>query len=58
MSVLSELNQKQLERDLVLSGAISDPELERAKKEAKQAKQSILMFLVSSKRITHEQLTK
>ena len=58
MSVLSEVNQRQLERDLVLGGAITDPELERAKKEAKQAKQSILTFLVSSKRVTQEQLTK
>lgn len=58
MSVLSETGQQQLEDILVSSGMITKEQLDAAKSDAKKAAKPLLGFLLESKLITDEQLTK
>ncbi len=58
MSVLSEVNEKQLEDLLVEDKVISADDLEVKKAEARQNKKPILMYLLEQKVINQELLTK
>ncbi len=57
MSVLSEVNQQEVEHLLIQQGLMTQDELGQAKDEATQAKEPILSFLVRSNKVTNEQLT-
>jgi type IV pilus assembly protein PilB len=58
VSVLSATGQQQLEDTLVSGGMLTQEQLDTAKVDAKKAAKPILGFLLGSKLITDEQLTK
>jgi type IV pilus assembly protein PilB len=58
MNLISPVTQSKVEDVLVADGVISELELEKFRRDAKQAKQPLVSLLVNSGRISDEQLTK
>lgn len=58
MNLISPVTQSKVEDVLVSDGVISHLELEKFRRDAKQAKQPIVSLLVNSGRVSDEQLTK
>lgn len=58
MNLISPVTQTKVEQVLVADGVISELELDKFRRDAKQAKQPLVSLLVNSGRISDEQLTK
>jgi type IV pilus assembly protein PilB len=58
MNLISPVTQTKVEEVLISDGVISEIELEKFRRDAKQAKQPIVSLLVNSGRVSDEQLTK
>jgi type IV pilus assembly protein PilB len=58
MNLISPVTQSKVEEVLISDGVISELELEKFRRDAKQAKQPIVSLLVNSGRVSDEQLTK
>ncbi|HEX5395394.1 MAG TPA: ATPase, T2SS/T4P/T4SS family [Candidatus Saccharimonadales bacterium] len=58
MNLISPVTQSKVEEVLVTDGVISEIELDKFRRDAKQAKQPLVSLLVNSGRISDEQLTK
>ena len=58
MTVLSEVNEKNLEEILVEEGLITSDDLDTKKAEARQIKKPVITYLLEQKVINQEQLTK
>src|SRR3990167_10879769 len=58
MNLISPVTQSKVEEVLVEEGVISEIELEKFRRDAKQAKQPLVSLLVNSGRVSDEQLTK
>lgn len=58
MNLISPVTQSKVEEVLVTDGVISAIELEKFRRDAKQAKQPLVSLLINSGRVSDEQLTK
>ena len=58
MNLISPVTQSKVEEVLVSDGVISEIELDKFRRDAKQARQPLVSLLVNSGRISDEQLTK
>jgi type IV pilus assembly protein PilB len=58
MNLISPVTQSKVEEVLVADGVISEIELEKFRRDSKQAKQPLVSLLVNSGRVSDEQLTR